>query len=373
MTMNIKRFFAAGNTARGYASLLHSSLQGLERLYVLEGLPGNSRQQLIHRLAITAADLDQPLWMLHCASNPEGLDGWIAPELKVGLVTGEAFRGLSAEISGLTVHFIDLEAAGAELTALEQQRNEILRLQAEAEELHQQAYAGFAEALRTHDDWEALYIAAMNFEAADGLAGELVAALLGDRGSEHPDSRVHHRFLGAATPKGAVDYVPNLTEGLKRYFIKGRAGSGKSTLLRKIAAAAEERGMEVEIYHCGFDPNSLDMIIVHEAGFAIFDSTAPHEYFPELDSDEIIDTYERCIAPGTDETHQNALEDFKTRYAAQMKQSIGLLAEAKTRLNAISAIYDAAIDDARLDDLREELQWQIWMGAASEYGKQVRE
>lgn len=370
MTMNIKHFFAAGNTARGYASLLHSSLQGLESLYVLDGLPGNSRQELIHRLAKTAADLGQPLWMLHCASNPDTLDGWIAPELKVGLVTGEAFRGLSAQITGITVHVIDLEAAGAELTVLEQRREDILRLQAEAEELHQQAYAGFAEALRIHDDWEALYIDAMDFEAADRLAYELVAALLGDRGTERSDPRVHHRFLGAATPKGAVDFVPDLTEGLKRYFIKGRAGSGKSTLLRKIAAAAEERGMEVEVYHCGFDPNSLDMIVVREAGFAIFDSTAPHEYFPELDSDQIIDTYELCIAPGTDETHQEALEDFKARYAARMKQSIGLLAEAKTRMDALGAIYDGAIEDARLDDLREELQWQILMGAASEYGKE---
>ena len=42
-----------------------------------------------------------------------------------------------------------------------------------------------------------------------------------------------HRFLGAATPKGAVDFVPNLTEGLPhRYFIKGPPGPGKSTMLK---------------------------------------------------------------------------------------------------------------------------------------------
>ena len=27
---------------------------------------------------------------------------------------------------------------------------------------------------------------------------------------------VRHRFLGAATPIGAVDYVPNLTEGIQK-------------------------------------------------------------------------------------------------------------------------------------------------------------
>ena len=33
---------------------------------------------------------------------------------------------------------------------------------------------------------------------------------------------------------------------------------------------------DVEIYHCGFDPHSLDMVIVREVGIAIFDSTSPH-------------------------------------------------------------------------------------------------
>ena len=45
-------------------------------------------------------------------------------------------------------------------------------------------------------------------------------------------------------------------------------------MLKKLAEAAEEKGFEVEVYHCGFDPNSLDMVIVRELGFAIL--IAPH-------------------------------------------------------------------------------------------------
>ena len=45
-------------------------------------------------------------------------------------------------------------------------------------------------------------------------------------------------------------------------------------MLKKLAKAAEEKGFEVEVYHCGFDPNSLDMVIVRELGFAIL--IAPH-------------------------------------------------------------------------------------------------
>ena len=69
-------------------------------------------------------------------------------------------------------------------------------------------------------------------------------------------------------------------------------------MLKKLAKAAEEKGFEVEVYHCGFDPNSLDMVIVRELGFAIFDSTAPHEYFPSREGDEIIDMYALIVTRG---------------------------------------------------------------------------
>ena len=50
------------------------------------------------------------------------------------------------------------------------------------------------------------------------------------------------------------------------------------------------------------------MVIVRELGFAIFDSTSPHEYYPDSTwpADEIVDMYERCITPGTDEQHHEA-------------------------------------------------------------------
>ncbi|MDV2687428.1 hypothetical protein RYX56_24080, partial [Alkalihalophilus lindianensis] len=82
----------------------------------------------------------------------------------------------------------------------------------------------------------------MDFQKADQLTNKLMESFFGKmKLNKQPD--VRHRFLGAATPAGAVDFIPNLTEEIpKRYFLKGRPGSGKSTMLRKLAAAAVERG-----------------------------------------------------------------------------------------------------------------------------------
>ena len=65
------------------------------------------------------------------------------------------------------------------------------------------------------------------------------------------------------------------------YGIIGANGAGKSTFLKKLAVAGLSAGFDVEIYHCSLDPKSLDMIIVRELSLCVFDSTAPHEFFPE--------------------------------------------------------------------------------------------
>ncbi|MNV32257.1 hypothetical protein D3C71_1235880 [compost metagenome] len=147
-----------------------------------------------------------------------------------------------------------------------------------------------------------------------------------------------------------MDFVPNLTSGLKRYLVKGRAGSGKSTLLKKIAAEGIKRG---------FDPNSLDMIIVRELGFAIFDSTAPHEYYPDRATDEIVDMYSRCILPGTDEEYSEAIAGIKERYSSTMKQSTQHLTDAKVFLVALKQIYTSTLNFDRVDQIKSQILEEI--------------
>ena len=80
----------------------------------------------------------------------------------------------------------------------------------------------YAEALAVHDEWEEVYIANMDFEKLNALTEKLKWTFFGDI-FLNKKADVRHRFLGAATPIGAVDHVPNLTEGIrKRYFLKGR-------------------------------------------------------------------------------------------------------------------------------------------------------
>lgn len=356
MSATIKHYYASGNTSQGFASLFDSSLQNLERLYILVGEPESEASNIIRTIGHDLANKGYEIWFLHCPSDNDALDGFIAPGIRLGIVNGQTPRDITHKLPAEAIHSIDLNQAMQ--AADPDTRQAIEQLNHEIAKAHQDAYAGFEEALHIHDDWEALYIGNMSFAAANELTNEYTQLLFGQH-KQDKISRVDRRFLGAATPKGSNDFVPNLTEGLKRYLIKGRAGTGKSTFLKKLAATSIHRGFDVEIYHCGFDPSSLDMVIVRDLGFAIFDSTAPHEYFPDRDSDEIVDMYSRCIKPGTDELYEDQLRDFKERYSTQMKQSTQHLAIAKQLQDERRKLLLPLIDQQIIARIQSELEHNI--------------
>lgn len=352
----VQRYFAEGNTARGPISLFDSSLQQLNRLYILKGGPGTGKSTMIRTLGQKFAQKGYDLWYIHCARDHDSLDGLIVPALQFGIVDGTPPHVIEPVIPGVVGEYINLGEAW-DTNMLRKYRGELEQLQQKINDTYQNAYDEFAKALHVHDNWESVYIENMNFEAANQLTGEYIQHLFGKHQLART-ARVDRRFLGASTPAGAVDFVPNLTEGLaRRYFIKGRPGSGKSTMLKQVAKAAEERGFDVEIYHCGFDPQSVDMVIVRALGFAIFDSTKPHEYFPERNGDTIIDMYEKCIRPGTDERYAKQLAICERDYSASMKTAIDHLKTAHEYHKEMENIYSQAMDFSLVNQMRD----QIWL------------
>lgn len=354
----IKNYFACGNTARGFFSLYDGVLEDLNKVFILQGGPGTGKTTLMKKVGEIWAEKGYAIDYIHSPIDNESIDGIKILGLQVGIVNGTAPNHIVPKALGAIEEYINLgEACDAEKLSIEKGR--LVQFNKEIQQYLNQAYSVFAEALRVHDDWEKIYIENMDFEKADGLTKKLISLFFGNA-SLNKKADVKHRFLGAATPIGAVDYVPNLTEDVpKRYFIKGRPGSGKSTMLKKIAAEGQNRGFDVEIYHCGFDPHSLDMIIFRELGITIFDSTAPHEYFPSREGDEIIDVYGSIISIGTDEIFADKIEVLSKQYKDNMKKAISHLAEAKSLRDEVKSIYTDAIDFNTLNTLTEKVQKEI--------------
>ncbi len=337
MRGNEIHYFSCGNTAKGFKTLLDTNVSTLEKRYILHGGLVAEKTAWMKRIGALWQQNGQDVEYLHCALDQDALDGVIAPGLSLGVITAAPPHTLA--VVGETI-----ECGEVNVQALGPQRNqgEQLQMAIEAELSH--AYACYATALRIHDDWEAIYIAAMDKAAHSNATTQLIDDILEEK-EQQKAAVARHRFLGGATPAGAMDCIPSLTEGLqRRIFLKGRPGTGKSTLLKQLALAAQNKGFDTEIYHCGFDPDSLDMVILRELGTAVIDTTAPHEYFPSEETDEIFDLYEKIIAPGTDEANADRLQEIAAAYKAMIGEGTAHLAKAKSVRDTLEEIDRNAID-----------------------------
>ncbi|KKB36460.1 hypothetical protein [Bacillus thermotolerans] len=348
MSGNIIHYFARGNTAKGLYHLLESNLYGIKKIFLLDGGTASERTNFFNELSNQLVDQGKDVELLHCPLDSHVIEGLIAVKEETAVLA----KGAAPSLSGPNVQVLRLSYSPV---VPANQREHVKKLKEQAEAARQNAYTCFQHALAVHDEWEAIYIQQLDRKRANELSNEWINRLL-PTVTRDRKAVIKHRFLGAATSRGAVDFVQNLTEGLaNRYFIKGRPGTGKSTMLKKIVAASEERGYDTEVYHCGFDPGSLDMVIVRELGFAIFDSTAPHEYFPEKPTDQVLDLYREIVAAGTDEKNEASIKEIAGRYRSWMNQATAHLNESNRCYQQIEACSAQARDEKAIKDACEKV------------------
>lgn len=354
MSAQIRNYYTCANSARGFVNMFDSNIKGLDKIFILKGGPGTGKSSLMRNIGMKWYNKGFDVEFIHCSSDNGSLDGVIIPALKIGIVDGTAPHIIEPSAPGAIEEYVNLGAAWNS-KSLSTHKNEILNIKNEISKCYEDTYKTFGEAIKIHDEWEKIYIENIDFEKVNKVTSDTIKLLLENKRLDK-SSTVKHRFFGGATPKGAVDFVQNLTEDIsKRYFIKGRPGSGKSTMLKKIAAEAERRGFDVEVYHCGFDPDSLDMVVIRELSTVIFDSTSPHEYYPDRDSDEIIDMYALTIKEGTDEKYKEELDSIIASYKEKVNKGTQYLAKAKSLHDDMEKFYIEAMDFKVVDKIANNL------------------
>ncbi|MDQ0339231.1 Cdc6-like AAA superfamily ATPase [Caldalkalibacillus uzonensis] len=354
MTTREKHYFAHGHTAEGYVSFYPSLIKELKHRYLLNGAPGTGKSWLLRQLGQQALHRGYGVEFIHSALVREEIDGVIIPALQTAVIDATRPHHFDPVYPVVIDQVINLNE-GIDAGKLKGQTDKIIDLVDQQEEAFKRAYDHFCQAKQFHLQKEALYAEGFDKSRANEVTNELISRFLSQVKGEN--GRERHMFFGAATAEGVVHFIDELTEGLHvRVIVKGRPGSGKSTMLKKLVQKAEELALETEVYHCGFDPNSLDMIYWPQLKVAIVDGTAPHELEPVRHEDEILDMYALCFSKDIDQLYAKELAELDHKYKAQTKQGVAWLREAKQYRDELRSHYQQVMDE---EFVQQKLEWLV--------------
>ncbi len=325
-----RHYFLTTIGCQGRASFLEGTLCRYRNLIRVSGYPRSLTGRLIHECYTLAKQGNLRMEFVHnCLDNsPEGI---FFPDLGSAFINEPIYEP-RYDIASL----YDTEGL------------------ADCKKQMEKAEKCFLDAKKIHDDWEKIYISQTDFNALNRLSDEVTVSLLDGQKTDYR-GQFCDRFFGAATINGSVDYIDNLSYGMRRYFIKGRPGTGKSTFMKKFASAACDSGFHVDRYHCAFDPGSLDMVIVRELKLCIFDSTAPHEYFPSRQDDRIIDFYTAAVLPDTDRQFEKDILHCKTQYKDAINSATRHLIAANEIARGIEDKVLKKCDEDKIMNMRNHI------------------
>ena len=139
-------------------------------------------------------------------------------------------------------------------------------------------------------------------------------------------------FLGANAYSGFYSLYGGFCAGEGDYLrvIKGGPGTGKSALMRRIGAAAERAGHDVEYILCSGDPDSLDGVYIPALGVGYADGTAPHVLDPALFgvTGSYLDVGE-CCARVSDASARREIAELTRAYREHYAAAYSYLAAAR--------------------------------------------
>lgn len=344
-------YLASANTSAGFVSFFDNVLEDAQRVYIIKGGLGCGKSTFMKKIARDLLEKGLDVDIVYCSADMDSVDAVYVHGVDVAIVDGTAPHVIDPKYPGAVERILDFGEYW-DVDHLRKYKEHIKSYIDEISGCYEEYYEYMKNAKLIHDRWEAEYHKGMDFEKANEMTNALIDEVVKEGIAK--EGKEKHRFAGALTPQGQVSYYDNLTDGIEnRYIMKGRPGSGKSTMLKKLAKAALEAGYDVEYYHCGFDPNSIDMLRIKELSFAILDGTAPHVLDPD-GGDKVIDMAQ-CIDFDVVKENEEPITAIQKEYAEEIKKAKEVYEAAKNLHDELEKYYIDATDFNDVNALRKRI------------------
>jgi len=338
----VRNMFSGGNTSKGFFSRFDQiiSHRDARRIFVLKGGPGTGKSTFMKNISEIMTDQGYDTEHMHCSSDSRSLDAVVIPKLKVALVDGTAPHVIDPKVPGAVDEIINLGEFWSS-PALVEKRDEIMKIGNEISSFFQRAYRYLKAACYIYEDSSVLYGSAMDTAGLNSIAREFTGMLFDEFPPAGRPGRQRSLFASAITPDGPVSYVDDLMTLDNIYVFEGFPGSGTDLVLERIKTAAVERGFDVEVFYCGFDPEKPEHLIIPELNTAFSTSSKYHPTdacaIRKVDFREYLD--ERAISKLSKELSFNEHE-----FDRLLDRAVEMLSNAKKLHDELEAFYIPHLD-----------------------------
>ena len=248
-------FFLGTTTPAGFKGYFEPLRQepGMQ-MYLIKSGPGCGKSTLMKRLAVKAEQKGEPIQRIHCASDPDSLDGVIFLDKRAAIVDATAPHVMEPDAPGAEEQVVSLYHT-LDADALHAHADEVKRLFAQNTALRSRAARYIASAGSLLLDSRRAEACSANFEKVRRYVKRLCARTL-PRLPEGASASEELRLLSAITPKGPVFYRGTVQALADRYVVfHDDYGAVSRLLLELIRAEALARGYHIITCPCAMHPD----------------------------------------------------------------------------------------------------------------------
>lgn len=268
--MNIRHYFAGGNTPFGFYSYYDEVLPPAlaQKTIYIKGGPGTGKSTLMKSLGVHWAKQGYLVEFLHCSGDPGSLDGVVCREEGWSVLDATAPHAQDPKLLG-AVDLIFDPGRFVDTSAVIPHRERLSELTAAKKRAYARAYRYLAMAGTLFSGILEQQQKAMVPHADIQTAEAFFNTFLADLPITERRGRLRHAFAGAITPVGVMGYEDTLFEENEIYVLRTENGIGADAVLKRIAESALARGISVQAYCSPMLPDRIEHLVLEELRLAV--------------------------------------------------------------------------------------------------------
>lgn len=358
----IRHFFPGGNTPQGFFSYYDYVIQpAAKRIFILKGGPGTGKSTFMKRISAELQTAGFAVENHHCSSDSYSLDGVVMPELEIAVLDGTAPHIIDPKFPGCVDEILNLGAFW-DNDAISTNKTEIISSNAKIKAGFQRSYRLLRAAKAVYDDWEIINSSALDIDKANKQTAALIDKIFSTVNTAGA-GKIRKLFMSAITPTGAVNYLDSLLAAFPtHHIITGAPGTGKATLIQKLADIAHNKGLDIELFYCAFDPLKPEHLAIPALGTVIVTSAPPHTV--ATDTAASITSMDSCLKAANLNSYNDIIDYDQKIYHELFQQAVATLRQTKQDRDGLERLYIAHMNFDGIETL-----WQKTLQRILAYAK----